>query len=181
MKSRTRVAVFVNLVGKILALRHRESLARKEIRLAREQADAVHAMPLRLGQQRFHQTSAAAFALRPGRDCDRANFGEVRAIQMQRAAADDATIIFEDDEVSDVFANFRQRARQQRAVAGVCRDQVVNLLVHRARLLYACAWTSSRRDSILFLATLIACRTRAGAVPPATSCTASTEASFSDS
>src|SRR6266496_6413708 len=63
MKSRTCMTVFINLVWKVLALRDRESLPPKEIRLAREQADAVHLMPLRLGQQRFHQTPPTAFAL----------------------------------------------------------------------------------------------------------------------
>src|SRR5437667_2901303 len=57
MKSRTCMTVFIDFVWKVLALRDRESLPPKEIRLQREQADAIHAMPLRLGQQRFHQTS----------------------------------------------------------------------------------------------------------------------------
>src|SRR6202034_2913722 len=128
MKPRTSMAVFVDLVGKIFALRHRESLTREEIGFASEQANAIHTVTLRLGQQLFHQPSTTALALSPGSDRDRSNLGQVRAIEMQRATADDAPVIFEHHEVSDVLANLRQSARQQRAVAGISRNQVVDLL-----------------------------------------------------
>src|SRR5579864_2214753 len=49
VKPRASVAVFVNLVWYVLALRNRKSLRREEIRLACEQADAINAVPLRLG------------------------------------------------------------------------------------------------------------------------------------
>src|ERR1700722_20383198 len=111
MKARTSVTILVDLVGKILALCDRESLACEEIRLAREPADAGHPMSLGLSPQRFDQPSASAFALSPGRDRDRANLRQVRAIEMQRAAADDAATIFQNHEVAEVLANFRQSAR----------------------------------------------------------------------
>src|SRR5437868_8113329 len=128
MKPRTSVAVLVDLVRKILPLSDRKSLPSEEIRFAGEQANASHAMALGLGQQGFHQTSAAAFALSPGSDGDRSDLGQVRAIQVQRPTADDAPVIFEDHEIADVLANLRQGTRQQRAVAGVSRNQIVNLL-----------------------------------------------------
>src|SRR5579872_2194400 len=131
MKSRTSVAVFVDFVGKILALCNRESLPREEIRFAREQANAIHPMALRLRQQRFHQPSAAAFALRPGSDRNRPDLGQMRAIKMQCSTANDPLIIFEDHKVSHVLADLRQSARQQRAVTRVCRNQLMNLLCVR--------------------------------------------------
>ena len=49
VKSGTDVAILVNLVGKVLPLRHHESLACKKFWGPREEADAIHAMPFRLG------------------------------------------------------------------------------------------------------------------------------------
>ena len=63
VKSGTDVAIFVNLVGKVFPLRHLESLACKKFWRPREQADAIHAMPFRLGHQSFYQPTAAALAL----------------------------------------------------------------------------------------------------------------------
>src|SRR5271170_5601139 len=49
VKPRANVAILVNLVGKVLPLRHHESLPRKKFGSQREQADAIDTMPLRLG------------------------------------------------------------------------------------------------------------------------------------
>ena len=125
------MAVFVDLIRKIFALSDRKSLARKELGLAREQANASHTMALRLGQQSFHQPATTTFSLGPGGNCDGTNFREVRAIQMQRSTTNDAAAIFQHHEVSDVLAEFRHRARQQSAVAGVGCDQLVNLFCVR--------------------------------------------------
>src|SRR5580704_14767021 len=121
MESWANMAVFVNLVREILALRHRETLPRKKLRTAREQANAADPVFIRFGHQCFHQESAASLALRPRSHGDGANFCQMCAIQMQRAAAENAAIQFEHHEVSDVLADLRQRARQQRAVAGISR------------------------------------------------------------
>src|SRR5208282_1774029 len=60
VKPGTDVAILVNLVGKILPPRHLESLARKKLRSAGEEADAIHPMPFRFGQQSLHEATAAA-------------------------------------------------------------------------------------------------------------------------
>ncbi len=183
VKPGTNVAVLVNFVGKIFAPRHLESLPRKEFRSPREQADAIHPMPLGFGHQSLHQPAAATLPLRARSYRDRTNFGQVRAIKMQRAASNDAAFFFQNHKVSYVLANLRQSARQQRAVAGIGRRSARESASHPAKWLYACAWrlTSSRNASIFFLAAPIPCRTRAGAVPPATSWIANTEAGFRQS
>ena len=45
------MAVLVDLIGQIFPLRDTESLPSEKVRLAGKQADAIHAMPLGLGQQ----------------------------------------------------------------------------------------------------------------------------------
>src|SRR5207237_7791544 len=45
---------------------------------------------------------------------------------MKSTTADNATVIFEDHEIAHIFADFRQRSRQQCAVSRVGRDQVVD-------------------------------------------------------
>src|SRR5436305_757473 len=102
MKPWAGVTVFINLVRKVLALGDGESLARKKIRLAREQADAVNAVTLRLGHQRLHQPSAAASPLSRWRNGDGANFRQMRPIKVQCSAADDAALVLEHHKVADV-------------------------------------------------------------------------------
>src|SRR5213075_1351510 len=85
-------------------------------------------MPPGLGQQRLHQSSPAAFALRPRSHRDRTDFGKMRAIQMQCATSDDSPVIFQYNKVANVLADLRQSTRQQRAVTRVCRNQFMNLL-----------------------------------------------------
>src|SRR5271157_1144100 len=80
---------------------------------------------------RLYQKPASALALLPRRHCDGADFGEVRTIKMQRATADDAAFFFQHNEVPDVLADFRQSSRQQRAVARIGGDQIVDMLCVR--------------------------------------------------
>ncbi len=63
-----------------------------------------------------------------GIDGNRTNLSQVHAIEVKSTASDDAFFLLQDDKVAHVFADFRQRARQKRAVAGVGRDESVNLL-----------------------------------------------------
>ena len=51
----------------------------------------------------FDKSAASTHALGFRCDRDRANLGEMQAVQMQRAAADEAAVLFSDDEVTDVF------------------------------------------------------------------------------
>ena len=51
VEPRTRVAIFIDLVRQVLALRDRKSLAGEKVRLAREQANAIYSMALRFGHE----------------------------------------------------------------------------------------------------------------------------------
>src|SRR5208282_215944 len=122
------VAVFVDLVGKILMSSDRESHAREKFWNASEQANAGDSVFFRLRQKSLDQASAAATALARGIDGNRTNFSQMHAIEVESAASDDAPIMLEDDKVADVLADLRQRAWQQCAVARIGRDESVNLL-----------------------------------------------------
>ena len=180
VKPRTHVAILVNLVGKVFPLRHLKTLAGKEFRSSREQADAIHPMPLGFRHQRLHQLAAPALALGSRRNRDGTNLSKMRAIKMQRTASDDAAVFLQHHKIPHVLANLRQRPRQQVSRRPNSWQSDRESAWHPAKSPYACAWrlTSSRKDSIFFLAAASPCRTRAGAVPPTTSCIASTAAGF---
>ena len=74
-----------------------------------------------------HAAGAEAFGF--GLDDDGADFGEVRAVEMERAAAEElggvvANGTFGDGEVADVFAELGVGAAEERAVAGERVDEV---------------------------------------------------------
>jgi hypothetical protein len=106
----------------------RKSHAREKFGNAREQAHAVDFVFLRLRQKSFDQAPAAAAALARGIDGNRTNLGQMHAVEVESAAADDASVMLEDDKVADVLADLRQRARQQSAIARIGGDESVNLL-----------------------------------------------------
>src|SRR5580698_6146488 len=119
MKARANVTVFVNFVGQILALCSGETQASEEFRSAREQAGAANAVFVRLCQQCLYQMAAAALALLCGRYSDGTDLGQMRTIEMESAASDNRTAIFEHDEIPHVLADLGQCARQKSAVAGI--------------------------------------------------------------
>ena len=59
---------------------------------------------------------------------DGADFGQVNAIEVERAAADDFGFVFDDQEVANVLTDFGEAAREQGTVSGVDGDQIVYLL-----------------------------------------------------
>src|SRR5208282_4186954 len=122
------ITILVDLIGKILVIGDCESHAREEFWNTREQAHATDFVFFRLREKRFDQAPAATAALAGGIDGNGTNLGQVHAIEVKSAAADDAPVMLEDDKVADVLADFRQRARQQSAIAGVGRDERMNLL-----------------------------------------------------
>src|SRR5262249_51117603 len=105
MESWTSVAVFIDLVRQILALCNGKALSGEEVRLACKQADAIHLMPLRLAHQRPDQFASAAFALGPRRHRDRTNLSQMGSVKVQCPAANDAPVVFENDEVVDVLTD----------------------------------------------------------------------------
>ena len=117
------MAVFINLIWQVLALRGCETEASEEFRSPSEQARASDPMLSRLGQQRFHQMPTPTFALLRRRNRDGADLRQMRAIEMKRAAADNQTAVFQDDEIAYVLADLGQGSRQQGPVASVGRDQ----------------------------------------------------------
>src|SRR5216684_4992824 len=105
-----------------------ESQAREEFWNASEQAHAGNSVFFRLRQKRLDQASAATVALARGIDGNRTNLGQVHPIEVKRTTSDDASVILKHNKVADVLTDLRQRARQESAVAGVGRDESVNLL-----------------------------------------------------
>ena len=59
---------------------------------------------------------------------DRADFGKVRPIEMKSAAADNSTVFFHYEEISNVFAQLRNTPRKQDTFASVVLDDRVNML-----------------------------------------------------
>jgi len=69
--------------------------------------------------ERAEDAAAGALAFGLGLDDDGADLREMRAVEMERAAAEeDAAIGFGDSEIADVFANLGECALEERAVSG---------------------------------------------------------------
>jgi hypothetical protein len=117
VQARTVDAVFVDFVGKILALGYVEAEAAEEFRSSGEKADAADLVTLGLREDGFDKEASATGFLVFRLDGDGADFGEVRAVEVESAATNDfgeAVVIlaFEDDEIADIFADFRKGARE---------------------------------------------------------------------
>ena len=50
------------------------------------------------------------------------------AIEMERATTEDATGIFEDNEIADVLANFGEASGKQSAIGGVSTDEIMHVV-----------------------------------------------------
>jgi hypothetical protein len=64
---------------------------------------------------------------------DRADLDEMNPIEMKSATTHDLTILLSDYEISNVFTEFRNTARQQYALASAGLDDRVNMLDIRER------------------------------------------------
>ncbi|HUJ83646.1 MAG TPA: hypothetical protein VLW83_17305, partial [Candidatus Acidoferrales bacterium] len=76
----------------------------------------------------FDERAAGAAAFTFRRDRDRADFGKVQAVEMERATAENAPILFHDDKVANIFGQLGAAARQKRAGVGVGLDDGVDLV-----------------------------------------------------
>src|SRR5260370_17651539 len=85
-------------------------------------------MFLGLIEQGFYQPLSAPGALFGGFNGDGAYLREMLAIEMKRAAADDASVSHQNHKIADVFANLGKGPRQESAVSGIDRDKPVNSL-----------------------------------------------------
>src|ERR1700678_233129 len=122
------ITVFMNLVGKVLMIRGNESHTCEKLGNASEQANTAYLVFFGLRQQSFDQQPAATIALARRINGDRTDLGQVYAVEMQSTASDDSSLILQNNEVTDILADLRQRPRQQSSIPGVGRDQGVNLL-----------------------------------------------------
>jgi hypothetical protein len=85
-------------------------------------------MPLGFGHQSLHQPATSALTLRSRAHGDRTNLGQVRAVKVQRAAADDAAFVFQNHEVS-TFSQISASVRGSKVPSpGIGGDQLVDVL-----------------------------------------------------
>jgi hypothetical protein len=138
VKARAVNAVLVDFVGEIFALGFVEAEAGEKFRGAGEETDAADLMTLGLCKHGFDKEASAAGVLMLRIDGDGTDFGEVRTVEMERAAADDFrvavftsavfAVTFKNDEVTDVFADFGKAAREKSSISGVIGDETVDVL-----------------------------------------------------
>ena len=96
-------AILVNLVGQILPVGKLETQVGKKTGRSGKQAQASDVMPVRFLYQSFDQQPADTFPFRLRPNGDRADFGEMHPVEVERAAAKNAAMLPGDDEIADVF------------------------------------------------------------------------------
>lgn len=121
-------AVFVDFVGQVAPLRDRETEVAEKTRRSGEQAKTSDMVPSRFFDERFHQRAADATSLSFGKNSDRPDLREMHPVKVKRAAAQDAALLLGNDEVSNVFAELRDTARQERPGISIRLDNGVDLL-----------------------------------------------------
>ncbi len=133
------LAVLVDLVGHGVALGDAEAEVLEEAGDAGEEADGHDLVVGGFGDQGFEDGVARAETAGLGLDDDGADLGEVRAVEMQRAAADELVFAFGvgyagHGEVADVLADLGVAAAEEGAIAGKGVDEVED----GARVLQVC-------------------------------------------
>ena len=133
----TGLAVLVDFVGHRIALGDAETEVVEELGDAGEEADAHDLVLGGFVDEGAEERAAGAQAFGIFADDDGADLGQVRAVKMERAAAEKLNalgfgFVGGDEalgygEVADVFADFGVGAAQQRAVAGERVDEVVDV------------------------------------------------------
>ena len=112
---RARDTVLVDFVGQLFATRDFEAKVAEEAGRPRKEADAANAMATGFVLKRFDERSADAVTFVLGPDGDRANLGEVSAVQMKSPAANDSVTVVGHHKVANIFRKLRHTASQQRA------------------------------------------------------------------
>ena len=149
VEARTGLAVFVDFVGQGVAVGYAEAVVLEVAGDAREEADGHHLVLFGFFDEGFEDFVAGTEAAILGLDNDGADFGEVWAVEMERAAAEEVRCAFGrgaggDGEVADVFADFGVVAAKERAVAGERVDELVDVLrVLNAGFVDADVWVAS--------------------------------------
>src|SRR6186997_1904578 len=154
MASRTQPAILVELLRHAFAVDHLESERGEERGCSREETDVATACT---PEQCSHDgaTQPATHVILSHRDGS--NFGEVWPVDVQRAAPDHFAGLLGHNEITDIATDFRHRSRP-----------------HPRAARYEWTPTAPRRAASRSRAAPIAVVTRAGAVPPGTSCRPST-------
>src|ERR1700677_3198253 len=118
MQARAVLAVFEDLVGQLgFVFNGTEAVLEEEVGNAREKADGLDAVHLGFFNERAENAAPGTLIFCLGLDDDGAHLREMRAVEMERAAAkEDAAIGLSYCEIADVFADLREGALKQRAV-----------------------------------------------------------------
>src|SRR6185437_10511755 len=129
IKSWAVLAILEYLIGQRRALLDlAKSVAEKESWNACEQAHAAYAMHFRFFKQRRQNSTARAVPLRFRAHHDRPYLHKMRSVKMQSAASQKhSSVGFGHGEISNVLANLRKRAPQQRSVMRQAVHQLVNI------------------------------------------------------
>jgi hypothetical protein len=102
----------------------------EEVGDAGEEADGCDLLLFRFFEKRAKESAASALALGLGFDDDRAHFGQVGAVEVERTATQEDAARFSNDgrfrdrEVADVLADLGVAAPEEGAVAGEGVDEV---------------------------------------------------------
>jgi hypothetical protein len=119
------LAVLVDLVGQCGAVDDAEAEVEEEVGDAGEEADGGDLLFFGFGEEGAEEFAAGSLALGFGLDDDGADFGEVRAVEVEGSAAEeDVGLGFGYGEVADVLADLGVVAAEEGAVAGEGVDEV---------------------------------------------------------
>jgi hypothetical protein len=125
VQTRAGLAVFVNLVRQGGAINNTEAEVKEEIRDAGEETDRSNLLLFGLFEEGAEESTACTLAFGFGFDDDRADFGEVRAVEVKGTAAkEDTGFGFGYSEVADVLADLGIAATQKGSIAGEGVDEV---------------------------------------------------------
>ena len=155
VETRAGLAVLVDLVGHGVAFGDAEAEVLEVVGDAGEEADGDDLVLVGFGDEGFEDGVAGAEAAAVFAHDDGADLGEVRAVEMERAAAEE--VVFEDaglgvgdgavgdGEVADVLADLGVGAAEECAVVGEGVDEVEDVAgVLQARLVNADARSAGR-------------------------------------
>jgi len=131
IEARAGLAVLVDFVGHGVAFCFAKAIVLEKCGDAGEEADAHDAVVFGFVDEVLEDTAAGAEAFGLGLHDDGTNFGEVWAVEMERAATEEVRIglaifreFFGDGEVADVLAELRVGAAEEGAIAGERIDEV---------------------------------------------------------
>jgi hypothetical protein len=110
VEARADLAILEYFVGQLgFVFNDAESIFEKEVGDAREEAYGLDAVQFGFFNQRAENAAACALSLGFRLDYDRADFAQMWAVEVERAAAEEDTAIgFGNSEVADVLAYLRK-------------------------------------------------------------------------